>query len=36
MQPIDGAAAAYVCRHFTCRQPATTADALRQELEISE
>ena len=24
----DGAAAAYVCRHFTCEQPVTTPDAL--------
>ena len=29
MQPVDGASAAYVCRDFTCRQPVTTADALR-------
>jgi uncharacterized protein YyaL (SSP411 family) len=32
MQPVGGAAAAYVCRHFTCRQPVTTADALTAEL----
>jgi uncharacterized protein YyaL (SSP411 family) len=34
MRPVEGATAAYVCRDFTCRQPVTTADALRQELEI--
>jgi uncharacterized protein len=32
MHAIDGRAAAYVCRDFTCRQPATTAEALEQEL----
>ena len=32
MRPIDGAAAAYVCRDFTCREPVTTIDALQQEL----
>jgi uncharacterized protein YyaL (SSP411 family) len=36
MQPVDGAAAAYVCRHFACRQPVTTADALQQELGTRE
>ena len=35
MQPVDGAAAAYVCRDFTCRQPVTTVDALEQELGIT-
>jgi uncharacterized protein len=35
MTPLDGAAAAYVCRDFTCRQPVTTADELRQELRAS-
>jgi uncharacterized protein YyaL (SSP411 family) len=34
MRTVDGATAAYVCREFTCRQPVTTADALKQELEI--
>jgi uncharacterized protein YyaL (SSP411 family) len=24
MQPIDGHAAAYVCRDFTCQRPVTT------------
>ncbi len=28
MRPLDGAAAAYVCRNFTCRAPATTVEAL--------
>ena len=28
----DGAAAAYVCRDFACRQPSATAEGLRQEL----
>ncbi len=32
MQPVDGQAAAYVCRNFTCRQPVTTIEALQQEL----
>jgi uncharacterized protein YyaL (SSP411 family) len=32
MRPVNGEAAAYVCRHFTCRQPVTTTAALRQEL----
>ena len=33
MQPIDGAAAVYVCHHFACRQPVTTVEALQKELE---
>jgi hypothetical protein len=32
MTPVDGVASAYVCRDFTCRQPATTVEALEQEL----
>jgi uncharacterized protein len=32
MQPVNGVAAAYVCRHFTCRQPVTTVEELRREL----
>jgi uncharacterized protein YyaL (SSP411 family) len=28
MKPVDGAAAAYVCRDFTCQAPVTRADAL--------
>ena len=32
MRPVDGHAAAYVCRDFTCRAPVTDAAALDQEL----
>jgi uncharacterized protein YyaL (SSP411 family) len=32
MRPVAGAPAAYVCRNFTCHQPATTAAALTEEL----
>jgi uncharacterized protein YyaL (SSP411 family) len=32
--PLDGAATAYVCHNYVCRLPVTSADALRQELEI--
>jgi uncharacterized protein YyaL (SSP411 family) len=32
MEPVNGVAAAYVCRNFTCRQPVTTVDALLAEL----
>jgi uncharacterized protein YyaL (SSP411 family) len=32
MRALDGAAAAYVCRHFACRQPVTTDEALQAEL----
>ena len=32
MAPVDGKAAVYVCRDFTCRQPATDVDALEREL----
>jgi uncharacterized protein len=30
---IDGQAAAYVCRRFTCQQPVTSPEALRRELD---
>jgi hypothetical protein len=32
MRPIDGRAAAYVCRDFACRRPVTTVDELEGEL----
>ncbi len=32
MHPVDGQAAAYVCRDFTCRAPVTTPEALAAEL----
>jgi len=32
MTPVDGKAAVYVCKNFTCRQPATDVAALDQEL----
>jgi uncharacterized protein len=32
MAEVNGRAAAYVCRDFTCRQPATTVEALAREL----
>jgi uncharacterized protein YyaL (SSP411 family) len=32
MLPVNGTAAAYVCRHFMCRQPVTAPDALEREL----
>ncbi len=31
---VDGAATAYVCRHFTCRLPVVSPEALQAELEI--
>ncbi len=33
MDTKNGAATAYVCRDFACREPVTTADALRAQLE---
>jgi len=35
MKPVDGRAAAYICRDFTCRQPVTSAEALEQELRAT-
>ena len=35
MRPIDGAAAAYVCQRFICRQPVTTVDALHEQLRAT-
>ena len=32
MQPVNGAAAAYVCRNFACRAPVTNVDDLEKEL----
>src|SRR5262249_4802237 len=32
MKPIDGRAAAYVCRDFTCRQPVTTVEEMERSL----
>jgi hypothetical protein len=31
-EPVDGRATAYVCEGFVCKQPVTSADALRQQL----
>ena len=35
MRPVNGRAAAYVCRNFTCRQPAIDPEALEQELRAT-
>jgi hypothetical protein len=32
--PVDGKAAAYVCKDFACRQPVTSPEALLEELEV--
>jgi uncharacterized protein len=32
MKPVNGAAAAYVCRNFACRAPVTSAEELEKEL----
>ncbi len=34
MRPVEGAAAAYVCREFTCRQRVTTVEDLQNALRI--
>jgi uncharacterized protein YyaL (SSP411 family) len=33
MRPVDGRAAAYMCRNFACRQPATSVAALEEALD---
>jgi uncharacterized protein YyaL (SSP411 family) len=33
-EPVDGQAAAYVCQHFTCQLPVTSADELTKLLQI--
>jgi uncharacterized protein YyaL (SSP411 family) len=35
MQPVDGRAAAFVCRRFTCRQPVTDVNRLQEELRAA-
>jgi hypothetical protein len=35
MRPVDGAAAAFVCRQFTCAQPVTDVDGLQKELRAA-
>jgi len=35
MKPVDGRAAAYVCRDFSCRAPVTAATDLVRELEAA-
>jgi hypothetical protein len=32
MKPVNGAAAAYLCRNFACRAPVTSAEDLEKEL----
>jgi uncharacterized protein YyaL (SSP411 family) len=35
MTPVDGKSAAYVCHHFTCREPVTSVDALHEQLRAT-
>jgi uncharacterized protein len=35
MKPVNGRAAAYICRDFSCRQPVTSAEGLEQELRAT-
>jgi uncharacterized protein len=35
MQPVEGAAAAFVCRQFTCARPVTDVDGLQKELRAA-
>ena len=32
---VDGRATAYVCEHFACRQPVTTPEDLREEIDAA-
>ncbi|WP_138495845.1 thioredoxin domain-containing protein [Paenibacillus pinistramenti] len=32
MKPVNGQAAAYICRHFACEAPLTSSEALREQL----
>jgi hypothetical protein len=32
MEPLDGRAAAYVCRDFACRQPVASVEELEEQL----
>jgi uncharacterized protein YyaL (SSP411 family) len=36
MKPLKGKAAAYVCRHFSCREPVTDPRKLRDALQEEE
>lgn len=35
MKPVSGQAAVYICEHFSCKEPVTTLEALREALEES-